>query len=82
MACWPECNPWCECVDDVCRPLAPVINAIRLRTLDGRPVKARFGGLGVLEANTNILPAWSTAFLLVACTARKCGRATLPASIR
>ncbi|MGH3948990.1 MAG: carboxypeptidase regulatory-like domain-containing protein [Pseudonocardiaceae bacterium] len=53
-------------MDDVCRPLAPVINAIRLRTLDGRPVKARFGGLGVLEANTNILPAWSTAFLLVA----------------
>ena len=44
MACWPPCSPFCECIDDDCRPSMIRINAVRLKMLDGRYLVASGGG--------------------------------------
>jgi hypothetical protein len=63
MACWPECSPWCECIDGKCQPTPVQVNAVRLRTLDGRYLQAVNGGRDRLWA-TNVVPHnWET-FLL------------------
>ena len=48
MTCWPPCNPWCECVNRKCQPTPVQVNAVRLRTRDGRYFagrKRRRGGV-------------------------------------
>ena len=40
MTCWPPCGPWCDCVDNVCRPSPFKPNALRIRTGDGRYLRA------------------------------------------
>ena len=64
MSCWPDCNPWCVCENGHCRPSELRVNALLLRTRDGRPVRARFGGGNVLEASTNAVPGNAVVFLL------------------
>lgn len=44
MSCWPACSDWCNCINDKCQPTPVTINAIRLRTPDGRYLQASNGG--------------------------------------
>ena len=63
-SCWPECSPWCVCVDGVCRPSNLTVNAVRIRTVDGRYLQALNGGGFYLTPVAVASPgAWET-FLL------------------
>jgi uncharacterized protein YfaP (DUF2135 family) len=68
MACFPQCSPWCDCVNDQCVPSAVTINALRLTTQDGRAVGASAAAGGILVARTAV-PAQTETFLLAAPTA-------------
>ena len=52
MSCFPPCNPWCLCVDNECQHSPVQINAVRLRTPDGRNLVAVNGGGAELRAST------------------------------
>ena len=63
MSCWPPCSGWCECVGNECRqaPLKP--NAVRIRTDDGRYLRAINGPttyLGYLGPTSNAPGTWDT----------------------
>ena len=63
MSCWPPCSGWCECVGNECRqaPLKP--NAVRIRTDDGRYLRAINGPttyLGYLGPTSNVPGTWDT----------------------
>jgi Carboxypeptidase regulatory-like domain len=64
MACFPPCNPWCECINDKCQPKPLRLNAVRLRTLDGGYLTAVGGGGAGLTAD-NGTASQSATFLLV-----------------
>lgn len=65
MACYPECSPWCACVNGVCEPSPVVINAVRLRTRDGRTVRPGVPDTdAVLVATSAAASAWADVFLL------------------
>src|SRR5689334_12633997 len=63
MTCWPPCSPWCVCVDGECQPAPLLINAIRIKTLDGRYLQ-RFNGVGTYLSPTSNAPGPSETFLL------------------
>lgn len=62
MSCWPPCNFWCDCINDRCQVRAARINAVRLRTPDGRYLTR--AGSEVLTANL-AAPSQSATFRLV-----------------
>jgi Carboxypeptidase regulatory-like domain len=64
VTCFPPCSPWCDCVNDVCQPSPVSVNAVRLRTPDGRYLQAANGGGGWLIAASVIPNTWET-FLFV-----------------
>jgi hypothetical protein len=67
MSCWPPCGPWCTCVNNNCTPAPVSINALRLKTLDGRYLSAFNGGGAGLVAMAGP-PAQSATFILAAPT--------------
>lgn len=63
MSCWPPCSSaWCECLDDQCQPSPTTINAVRIKTTDGRYLQAYNGGGGTYLAPvaTNTPGPWET----------------------
>jgi len=52
MTCWPPCSPWCDCINGQCQSTPVQINAVRLRTRDGRYLQAIIGGGAGLWATT------------------------------
>jgi Carboxypeptidase regulatory-like domain len=61
VTCFPPCSPWCDCVNDVCLPSPVSINAVRLRTPDGRYLQAANGGGGLLiAASVAAANTWET----------------------
>src|SRR5829696_2153328 len=62
MDCFPPCSPWCECINGRCQETPVTINAVRLRTPDGRYLQAARGGGGLLVA-ANVAPGTSETFL-------------------
>ncbi|MFF1717413.1 hypothetical protein [Streptomyces sp. NPDC058268] len=63
MSCWPPCSAWCECVGDRCRPAPLKANAIRIRTGDGRYLRALNGPstyFGYLGPSSDPPGAWDT----------------------
>jgi hypothetical protein len=60
MSCWPPCSAWCECVDDKCRPVPLKPNAIRIRTGDGRYLRAINGPNSYLGPTSNAPSTWDT----------------------
>ena len=61
MDCWPPCSPWCNCINGGCQPAPVTINAVRLRTPDGRYLQAANGGGGLLVAANIATPLqWET----------------------
>ncbi|MFC8125899.1 hypothetical protein [Streptomyces sp. NPDC057302] len=40
MSCWPACSGWCDCIEGGCRPAPLKPNAVRIRTGDGRYLRA------------------------------------------
>lgn len=63
MSCWPPCSGWCECVDGKCRPAPFKPNAVRIRTEDGRYLRAINGPnnyRGLLGPSSNAPGAWDT----------------------
>lgn len=62
MSCWPPCNPWCDCINDRCQVRAAKINAVRLRTPDGRYLTR--AGSEILTASL-AAPSQSATFRLV-----------------
>lgn len=68
MVCFPECSPWCLCIDDRCVASPVSVNALRLTTPDGRSVGAATTTGGQLVART-VTPAQAETFLFAAPTA-------------
>jgi len=66
MSCFPECSVWCECVGNDCVPLPVAINAVRLRTPDGRYLRSTNIGQGLIVAANVAVPGPSETFLFVA----------------
>lgn len=62
MDCWPACSPFCECVDGTCQPRPVTVNALRLRTHDGRYLQAALTGWRRLVA-ANVSPGADETFL-------------------
>ena len=63
--CWPPCSPWCTCDTDTgqCQVRAATINAIRLRTPDGRFLQSPTAGGALLVAATVAAPGAAETFL-------------------
>jgi uncharacterized protein YfaP (DUF2135 family) len=62
MDCWPTCSPFCECVGGTCQPRLVTVNALRLRTRDGRYLHAAPTGWRRLVA-ANVSPGANETFL-------------------
>lgn len=63
MTCWPPCSAWCECINDQCRPAPFKLNAARIRTPDGRYLRAINGPTvygGYLGPTSNPPGTWDT----------------------
>jgi uncharacterized protein YfaP (DUF2135 family) len=61
MDCWPPCSLWCVCNNGVCEPAAIAVNAIRLRTPDGRYLQAvNGGGAGLFAVSVASPGQWET----------------------
>src|SRR3954468_17718577 len=62
--CWPPCSPWCTCdtVTGQCSARPVTINAIRLRTPDGRFLQSPSSGT-LLVASTVAMPGAAETFL-------------------
>ncbi|MFE0103615.1 hypothetical protein [Streptomyces sp. NPDC059009] len=63
MSCWPPCSEWCECVDGGCRPAPLKANALRIRTGDGRYLRAingPTGYAGYLGPTSEVPGPWDT----------------------
>jgi uncharacterized protein YfaP (DUF2135 family) len=65
IPCFPACNPWCDCVGGQCVPSAITINAVRLRTADGRFLQAANGGGGLMVATGLPAPGPAETFSFV-----------------
>lgn len=55
-----DCLPWCESVNGSCQPTSVQINALRLRTRDGRYLQALGGGEAGLVAVRVVPQQWET----------------------
>lgn len=65
MDCYPKCLTWCGCVNGECQPGPVTINAVLLRTRDGRIVRPGVHEVSSpLVATTASLLEWTNVFLL------------------
>ena len=65
MACFPACSAWCVCDGNECIPTPVTINALRLRTPDGRYLGSSNVGQGLVVARNVGTPGFAETFLLV-----------------
>jgi uncharacterized protein YfaP (DUF2135 family) len=65
VACFPACSAWCVCEGTECVPTAVTVNALRLRTADGRYLGSGNVGQGLVVAKSVGSPGFAETFILV-----------------